>query len=218
MDVNISGRHINVTDEVREAVTQQLSETIDKLKGNVIRADVEFNGVESGSDKGVRVEITLRGKGPVVRAAGSAAEKLIAFDVALEHLRAQLRKAADRRKSHRGLRVQEFAEAFAPIPTPAPAVVATTATTLTPSATTIPPNEPPDTRTIAGIAVEGDGPLVVREKSFTSAPLTLEQALDEMELVGHDFFLYVDAVTGAPSVVYRRKAYDYGVLHLKVSA
>ena len=57
---------------------------------------------------------------------------------------------------------------------------------------------------------------MVREKHFTSAALTLAQALDEMELVGHDFFLYVDAETGQPSVVYRRKAYDYGVIHLEV--
>ena len=70
---------------------------------------------------------------------------------------------------------------------------------------------------VAGIEVTGDGPLVVREKEFKTTPLTLEQALDEMELVGHDFFLYQDANSGRPSVVYRRKAYDYGVIHLNVS-
>ena len=70
------------------------------------------------------------------------------------------------------------------------------------------------THRVAGLEVTGDGPLVVREKRFSTAPLTLAQALDEMELVGHDFFLYVDAESGAPSVVYRRRAYDYGVIHL----
>ena len=69
---------------------------------------------------------------------------------------------------------------------------------------------------IAGLEVTGDGPLVVREKLFKAVPLTLAQALDEMELVGHDFFLYSDADTHAPSVVYRRKAYDYGVIHLEM--
>ncbi|MDR1355528.1 MAG: ribosome-associated translation inhibitor RaiA [Propionibacteriaceae bacterium] len=211
MDVNISGRRINIPSEVREAVTQRLSETIDKLKENVIRADVEFNGGESGFDKVIRVEITLRGKGPVVRAAGSSDDKLIAFEVALEHLRTQLRRAADRRKSHRGLRSQEFAEAYAlyqPINSAGAASEKTTAT---------PASQQPNVRKVAGIAVEGDGPLVVREKTHRSIPLTLEQALDEMELVGHDFFLYIDADTAQPSVVYRRKAYDYGVLHLAVS-
>ena len=76
----------------------------------------------------------------------------------------------------------------------------------------------PEIRKIAGLEVHGDGPLVVREKLFKATPLTLAQALDEMELVGHDFFLYVDAETGAPSVVYRRKAYDYGVIHLEVES
>ena len=68
------------------------------------------------------------------------------------------------------------------------------------------------------LAVEGDGPLVVREKVHNAAPMTLDQALYEMELVGHDFFLFQDAASGTPSVVYRRKGYDYGVLHLQVSA
>ena len=67
---------------------------------------------------------------------------------------------------------------------------------------------------MAGLTVQGDGPLVVREKTFATSPLTLAQALDEMELVGHDFFLFQDAATGQPSVVYRRKAYNYGVIHL----
>ncbi len=66
--------------------------------------------------------------------------------------------------------------------------------------------------------MQGDGPLVVREKNFAGTPLTLAQALDEMELVGHDFFLYVDAESRHPSVVYRRKAYDYGVIHLEVDS
>jgi hypothetical protein len=70
---------------------------------------------------------------------------------------------------------------------------------------------------VAGLEVTGDGPLVVREKVFAASPLTLAQALDEMELVGHDFFLYQDAESRRPSVVYRRKAYDYGVIHLDVT-
>ena len=79
------------------------------------------------------------------------------------------------------------------------------------------PTEEPDVQTLpGGLEVQGDGPPVVREKFFEATPLSLAQALDEMELVGHDFFLYVDAETGAPSVAYRRKAYDYGVIHLSI--
>ncbi|WP_344922710.1 sigma 54 modulation/S30EA ribosomal C-terminal domain-containing protein, partial [Plantactinospora mayteni] len=60
-----------------------------------------------------------------------------------------------------------------------------------------------------------DGPLVVREKTHTAAPMGLDQALYEMELVGHDFYLFVDIETKQPSVVYRRHAYDYGVIRLE---
>lgn len=113
-------------------------------------------------------------------------------------MKSQLRRAADRRKVHRGLRVAETLE----VPAAATALMADDETPV---------------RRIAGLEVTGDGPLVVREKIFSTAPLTLAQALDEMELVGHDFFLYVDAESGQPSVVYRRKAYDYGVIHLDIA-
>ena len=78
-------------------------------------------------------------------------------------------------------------------------------------------DEAPETVEVAGLVVTGDGPLVVRVKEFDAEALTLAQALDEMELVGHDFFLYQDKESGRPSVVYRRKAYNYGVIHLNVS-
>ena len=69
---------------------------------------------------------------------------------------------------------------------------------------------------VGPLVIEGDGPLVVREKTHAARAMTLDQALYEMELVGHDFFLFQDALTGTASVVYRRKGYDYGVLHLQV--
>jgi Sigma 54 modulation/S30EA ribosomal protein C terminus len=66
------------------------------------------------------------------------------------------------------------------------------------------------------IEVEGEGPLVVREKLHQANPMGLDQALYEMELVGHDFYLFVDSDTKLPSVVYRRRGYDYGVIRLDV--
>ena len=65
--------------------------------------------------------------------------------------------------------------------------------------------------------VQGDNsPLVVREKTHAGAPMALDQALHEMELVGHDFFLFMEKDSMRPSVVYLRKGYDYGVIHLDV--
>ncbi len=61
-----------------------------------------------------------------------------------------------------------------------------------------------------------DSPVVIRTKDHTATPMTIDQALYEMELVGHDFYLFVDAACGKPSVVYRRRGWNYGVIRLAV--
>jgi len=205
MDIVISGRRMTVTEELRQAVIERLEREVNKLSDQVQRVEVEFSAGEGKNTAITTAEITLRAKGrPVVRAAGAAEDKRVAFESALDKLRSQLRRAADRRKSRRGLRAQDLASLPVAVPPEVELPVPPPAT------------EAPSTRIVAGVEVSGDGPLVVREKTFNSPALTLAQALDEMELVGHDFFLYVDATSGLPSVVYRRKAYDYGVLHLEV--
>jgi len=198
MDVVVASRHCQLTDAFRDHVSEKLN-SLEKLKERIIRAEVMVTCSEAKRqpEQAVRVEITLNGKGPVVRAEAAAHDKMVAFEHALDRLKTQLLRASDRRKVHRGLRGGTSVKALEPTPVEA----------------TI---EDTDVRTVAGIEVHGDGPLVVREKNFTSLPLTLAQALDEMELVGHDFFLYLDAESSQPSVVYRRKAYDYGVIHLEV--
>jgi hypothetical protein len=72
-----------------------------------------------------------------------------------------------------------------------------------------------EVRNIAGMEVRGDGPLVVREKTHKASPMTLSEALDAMELIGHDFYLFIDKEAQVPSVVYRRRGYDYGVIRLE---
>lgn len=204
MDVLVSGRRCTISDDFREKVTERIR-SIERLRERVIRVEVQVSAEPHAKqpDQATRCEITLHSKGPVVRAEGSADEKSIAFERALEKLKTQLRRAADRRKTHRGLRVEQQLTEGAPVP----------------SVLVEPPHvDVPEKHVIAGVEVTGDGPLVVREKFFPATPLTLAQALDEMELVGHDFFLYVDAETGAPSVVYHRRAYDYGVIHLEMGA
>lgn len=205
MEIIISGRRMNVTEDVRQMVIDRLEREVAKLADQVQRAEVEFSAGEGKNAPVTTVEITLRSKGPVIRAAGAADDKRLAFEAAVDKLRTQLRRAADRRKTRRGLRGQGLASV-------APDLVERPTVPETPAAP-----EKPATRLVAGIEVSGDGPLVVREKNFSSPKLTLGQALDELELVGHDFFLYVDADTGLPSVVYHRKAYDYGVIHLSIT-
>jgi ribosomal subunit interface protein len=181
MDVTITGRRIQVTDSFREQVARKMSE-LDSRVDKVIRAEVQAQAEARGSGEVVRVEITLIGKGPVVRGEAIAEDKSQAFDEAFDHLKSRLRKAQERRRTHRNLRRVGFAEPS--VEPPATTPVEETNVVIT---------------KVGGLEIQGDGPMVVREKLFWSAPLTLAQALDEMELVGHDFFLFQDADTGRPA-------------------
>ena len=202
MDIVVTGRHCTINPELKELGNVRMP-AVERLQDRVIRVEVEFHASEGTKDPSdaVVVQLTLRSsRGPVIRAEARSNDKTAAFDMALERLMSQLRKAADRRKTHRGLRAGNIAEIVHPV-----------AEVNGHGADDV------ETREVAGLVVTGDGPLVVREKEFSTAPLTLAQALDEMELVGHDFFLYQDADSGRPSVVYRRKAYNYGVIHLNLT-
>jgi hypothetical protein len=154
------------------------------------------------------VEITLRSRGPVIRAEAAASDPYAALDLAAEKLGARLRKQHDKRFSRRGARRISAAE----VPDHVPG-----AATLGGNGNPVREDEAGEvpTKKIGSLEVKGDGPLVVREKTHVASPMTLDQALYEMELVGHDFYLFVDSETKEPSVVYRRHAYDYGVIHLR---
>jgi ribosomal subunit interface protein len=209
MDVVVKGRHCSVSDQFRSYVDEKITR-LEKLDDRVIRVDVELSAERNRRqhDQASRVEITLRTKGPVVRAEAAAEDKTAAFDLALDKLLAQLRKAADRKRVHHGAHSpRSLQEAAAELP------LAETGNEPDPALT----SESADGDRVAGIEVDGDGPLVVREKTHAGVPMSLDQALLEMELVGHDFYLYVDSELLLPSVVYRRRAYDYGVIRLDTS-
>ncbi|HEU5485849.1 MAG TPA: ribosome-associated translation inhibitor RaiA [Microlunatus sp.] len=206
MDVVVKSRHCSVSDAFRDYVEDKITRT-EKLDDRVIRVEVEVSAERNRRqhDQASRVEITLRTKGPVVRAEAAAEDKSAAFDLALDKLMAQLRKSADRKRVHRGSRrPRSLQEAAADVPEVPEELTATNGS---------------EVRTVAGMEVHGEGPMVVREKVHGATPMTLEQALHEMELVGHDFYLFMDVEHGeAPAVVYRRKAYDYGVIRLENAA
>jgi ribosomal subunit interface protein len=201
MDVVVKSRHCTISDGFRSHVEEKITK-LEKLDDRVIRVEVEVSAERNRRqlNHGSKVEITLHSKGPVVRAEAAAEHKSAAFDLALDKLMTQLRKAADRRRIHRGAHTpRSLAEASASWPTEdAPELAETNG----------------DIHNIAGMEVEGDGPLVVREKTHTASPMTLAEALDAMELVGHDFYLFIDKEAQVPSVVYRRRGYDYGVIRL----
>jgi ribosomal subunit interface protein len=147
----------------------------------------------------ITVELTCKGSGPVVRAEASAADKFSAFDAAFARLEERMRRAHDKRLSRTQHR-PSLSDAVNAINGAAPVVDQ-------PASDDV--DEP---RPL--VEAIGDGPLVVREKFHDDDPITLDDALHHMELVGHDFYLFVDKECGLPSVVYRRRGYDYGVLRL----
>ncbi|GGF56511.1 ribosomal subunit interface protein [Marmoricola endophyticus] len=205
MDIVVKGRHCEVSAGFREHVEEKLAR-LEKHDDRLIRMEVKVEkGVSSKPDCAVRVELTALSRGPVVRAEACAEDKMAALDLALDKMASQMRRANDRRKVHRG---QHSPAALRD------ALVEEVPADLAAGAGddgAVPPTTGP-------VRVEGDGPLVVREKTFPAVPVTVEQALYEMELVGHDFYLFVDAGTGAPSAVYRRRGYDYGVIALDLEA
>ena len=209
MDIVLNSRHCELSDKYRAHVEEKLAR-LEKHDHRVIRVEVEVEKERNPrqADRAVRVELTAFSKGPVVRAEAAAEDKMAALDLAIDRMAAQMRRAADRRRVHRGRHTPvSVARALADVeqgllPTPDDAAAAGSASS--------------DGAT-GPIEVLGEGPLVVREKTHPAAPMTLDQALYEMELVGHDFFLFVDKESERPSVVYRRRGYDYGVISLDVS-
>ncbi|MBP0454291.1 MULTISPECIES: ribosome hibernation-promoting factor, HPF/YfiA family [unclassified Kitasatospora] len=208
MDIVVKGRKTEVPKRFREHVAEKL-EKVQKFDGKVISLDVEVSKEHNPrqADRSERVEITLRTRGPVIRAEAAAGDPYAALDLASAKLDAQLRKSADRRRVHKGgngrtpISVAEATAALAALPD----------TTRQEGET----NGAVRKTMMGSLEVEGEGPLVVREKTHPAAPMALDQALYEMELVGHDFYLFVEKDSGLPSVVYRRHGYNYGVIHLK---
>jgi len=208
VDIVVKGRKTEVPERFRKHVAEKLDK-IQKLDGKVISLDVEVSKELNPrqADHSDRVEITLNTRGPVVRAEAAAADPYAALDVAVTKLEARLRKAASKRHTRRGNGRLSAAEVASTVPD---------AATMNGEGELIADHGPegvPTTR-IGPLEVRGEGPLVVREKTHAASPMALDQALYEMELVGHDFYLFVDSDTKQPSVVYRRHGYDYGVIHL----
>ena len=213
MDVTITGRNIGVTDRFRTYVEQK-SEKIDVLADRALAFEVRISRhheKSSGSQGEDRVELTLIGPGPLVRAESAASDKYAAFDLAFARIMERLRRARDRRKVHHGRhRPTSVAEA-AGSAFDGMGVVPADGKLIEEVATGAVPVVDQDT---AEDENEVYSPVVIRHKVFEAAPMTVDDALYHMELVGHDFYLFMDADSQLPSVVYRRKGFDYGLLRL----
>jgi ribosomal subunit interface protein len=215
MEVIVRGRHITVPARFRQHAVAKLAK-LEKLDQKVLRVDVEISEERNPrqSDRRERVELTILSRGPAIRAEAAADDRYAALDLAFAKLESRLRRAADRRKVKDTVSLRS------------PRLLADAASAGPPADASSPPSsangsEPagpgdsaePDSHLVP-IEMEGDGPLILREKVHAAKPMTIDQALLQMELVGHDFFLFHDCDCDRFSVVYRRRGYDYGVIRL----
>jgi len=217
MEISITGRNVGVTDRFREYAMEK-ADKVAHLAEKAIAFEIkvtrhhETRGA-SGDD---RVELTLIGPGPLVRAESSGTDKYVAFDLAMAKLVERVRQAKDRKKVHRGQhRPTSLREASSD---------GFSVVDITPAA----PQVLDNVRT-GSVPVQAAGeiaedveepycPVVIRKKVFEATPMSVDDALYMMELVGHDFYLFIDSETHRPSVVYRRKGWDYGVIGLDENA
>ncbi len=198
-EVVVKGRNVEIPDHYRIYVSQKLAR-LERFDRTIYLFDVELDHERNRRQRKScqHVEITARGRGPVVRGEACANSFYAAFESAVVKLENRLRRVKDRRKVHYGDK------------TPVSVAAATAA---------VPPLKQPNTGQSAPPDHDGaDGyhepGRIVRTKEHPTRPMSVDDALYEMELVGHDFFLFLDKQTERPSVVYRRHAYDYGLIRL----
>lgn len=211
MNVVVRGRNVEVPEHFQQRVTEKLA-PCERLDPKIMGCDVELQHERNPRQQAAaqRVEITLRTRGPVVRAEASAGDFYSALDLAAGRLESRLRRAHERR-TDRSARVNGKTQGGVSPPASAGPEA---------PAATEPPQAPPEPAAATRREYEYEERddlvpgLVVRVKQHEAEPMSAEDALFRMEMVGHDFFLFSDTESGRPSVVYRRKGYDFGLIQL----
>ncbi|WP_439591502.1 ribosome hibernation-promoting factor, HPF/YfiA family [Microbacterium sp.] len=212
METSIVGVGVSVSDRFRGVVDEKVPR-IEQLAPRAQRLDIKVThrAYHNGRVEDETVELTLTGKGPIVRAEAVDGDKFAALDMAVDKLAEQLRRAKDKRidarKHPRGAKLDKESGSLQGVDVQ-PASVEVLRAVRTGEIPIITGNEDEEDYT----------PVVIRTKEFGPEWMTVEDAVDRMELVGHDFFLFIDARTDHPSVVYRRKGWDYGVISLTTQA
>ena len=214
MEINVVGRHMDVPDRFRRHLADKLDK-VTQLAPAALRVDVEISQEKNPrqTELSDRVELTVHENGAVIRSEARADDLYGALDIAYGKLLERLRRARDRRKDQRRGRARSHQGAGASLRTmPADQEMPPPLLQEDPPEPAAEPEETP--RADEHDLADAGSPVVIREKKHAATPMSIDDALYRMELVGHDFFLFVDAETGNPKVVYRRKGWNYGVIEL----
>lgn len=208
MDITVVARNAEIHPNFRAYVEEKVSK-VTQFYPRAQRVDVELTHERNPrqADTAERIELTVFGKGPVIRAEATSADRYAAVDIAAGKLFERLRRVRDRAKDHRRKYPFDLPEGVPAEQTTPEAVRAAEETWALRSAEDLKPGEAREEQL-------GDSPVVVRQKVHEAQPLTVDEALYQMELVGHPFFLFVDKDTQQPCVVYRRHGWTYGVIRL----
>lgn len=209
MEISVTGRHVAVPERFQRHIEEKLAK-VSQLEPAVGRCEVVLTHEANPrqAKEAERIEITCFAKRSVIRAEASADDEYGALDLAVARLGERLRRQHDKRRVSRGRR------------TPVSVARATAGLGDWSDPSSGESHEQPADELPAHVTALGgdeDCPVELREKVHRSSPMGVDQALREMELVGHDFYLYQDAESGTPSVVYRRRGWSYGVIQLEVT-
>lgn len=206
VELVVHGRHTDVSTRFRDQVSEKVAR-VDRFGIQISRVDVELSKENNPrlAERAFQVEITCRNSGPVIRAEAHAVDKYSAMDLAIAKLEEQLRRAHDRSRHHyRNTRAKKNGIS-------APAASSN-------GHSSAPVADEVELEDLTDDEVFALGPVVVRQKVHDTSPMSIEEAVTQMELVDHDFFLFQELETNAPAVVYRRRGFDYGLIRIETPA
>lgn len=183
MDLNIRGENIAVTPSLKEYAEKRIGK-LEKYFGAPLAASARVNMRVHNKEQVIEVTIPIQGL--LLRAEVGQEDMYAAIDLVVTKLERQIKKY--KTKMYRKSR-QDTRQA---IQTAGTGTVTQTAAT-----------EP---------QVEEDAPEIVRRKSFVLKPMTAKEAILQMEMLGHSFFVFNNADNGETSVVYERKDGRYGLI------
>ena len=186
MKLVIHGRNIEITDAIREYVHQKIEKAANHFLNTTNEIDVHLSVARNPRiDSKQTAEVTVYANGTVIRAEESSENLYASIDLVADKIARQLRKYKERRLDKKTQTQVKTSDVVAQAPVE---------TDLIGSRTPELPSE------------------VVRTKYFAMPPMTIEEALEQLQLVGHDFYMFRNAETGEINVIYERNHGGYGVI------